>query len=89
MKQKINDIVRDKEKDINLSRFYPLTILKAIQTNTKKTTQDLYKKCKEINLSLKKNIKTIKNTTENFDALRKKGLKNPLTIKKRKNNFLE
>lgn len=89
MKQKINDIVRDKEKDINLSRFYPLTILKAIQTNTKKTTQDLYKKCKEINLSLKKSIELIKNKTENFDALKKKGLKNPLTIKKRKNNFLE
>lgn len=88
MSQKLNDIYEDLEKKINMRHIFSLSRVKTLFTLKEKNTKDIHNKWKKrIDISKSPYVKIIKNTTKNFDALRKKGLKNNIVLAKKKYDF--
>ncbi len=89
MHNKLNDLYQNLEKKINMRNIFSLSRAKAIIFKSKGTTKDMYNTLsKRVDVSRTKYVKVFKNTTRNFDALRKKWLKNDIIVVKKKYDWL-
>jgi|GEM_PF-1303724 len=73
MHNKLNDLYQNLEKKVNMRYLFSLSRAKTVIFKSRGTTKDIYSNfSKKVNVSRTKYVKIFKNTTKNFDALRKK-----------------